>query len=123
MKYINYKFRLKLISGDLKEWKSCDQEIKNLVTAEPFNAKNLKIRYLGNIRIVSVDYPSELHQTKAILAVAELFRNKGIVQEHISYKSSIGKRCKSAMNEMDRIIRNYNDKYGKDNYVEPISGN
>ena len=114
MNYINYKFKLRLVSGDLGEWKSFDQEIDDLVTVEPFNAKNLKIRYAGNIRVVSVDYPSELHQTNAILAVAEFFKNKGMVQEHISYESSIGKRCKSAMNEMEVIIKEHNNKYERE---------
>jgi hypothetical protein len=114
LNYINYKFKLRLVSGDLGEWKSFDQEIDDLVTVEPFNAKNLKIRYAGNIRVVSVDYPSELHQTNAILAVAEFFKNKGMVQEHISYESSIGKRCKSAMNEMEVIIKEHNNKYERE---------
>ena len=122
MNYINYKFKLRLVSGVLEEWKSFDQEIHDLVTAEPFNAKNLKIRYAGNIRVVSVDYLSELHQTNAILAVAELFKSKGLIQEHISYKSSIGKSCKSAMNEMDAIIKEHKKQYGKDSYEEIRSG-
>ena len=122
MNYINYKFKLRLVSGDLEEWKSFDQEIHDLVTAEPFNAKNLKIRYAGNIRVVSVDYPSELHQTNAILAVAEFFKNKEMIQEHISYESSIGKRCKSAMNEMDVIIKEHKKQYGKDKYEEVSDG-
>ena len=104
----------------MEEWKSFDQEIHDLVTADPFNAKNLKIRYAGNIRVVSVDYPSELHQTNAILAVGEFFKNKGMIQEHISYESSIGKRCKSAMNEMDVIIKEHNNKYERE--YEKISG-
>ena len=120
MNYINYKFKVRLVSGDLEEWKSFDQEIHDLVTAEPFNAKNLKIRYAGNIRVVSVDYLSELHQTNAILAVAELFKSKELIQEHISYESSIGKRCKSAMNEMNVIIKEHNNKYERE--YEKISG-
>ena len=120
MNYINYKFKLRLLSGDLEEWKSFDQEIDDLVSADPFNAKNLKIRYVGNIRVVSVDYLSELHQTNAILAVAEFFKNKEMIQEHISYESSIGKRCKSAMNEMDVIIKEHNNKYERE--YEKISG-
>ncbi len=120
MNYINYKFKLRLVSGDLEEWKSFDQDIHDLVTADPFYAKNLKIRYAGNIRVVSVDYPSELHQTNAILAVSEFFKNKGMIQEHISYESSIGKMCKSAMNEMNVIIKEHNNKYKRE--YEKISG-
>ena len=122
MNYINYKFKVRLVSGVLEEWKSFDQEIHDLVTADPFNAKNLKIRYAGNIRVVSVDYLSELQQANAILAVAELFKSKGLIQEHISYESSIGKRCKSAMNEMDVIIKEHKKQYGKESYEEVSDG-
>ena len=106
--YINYKFKIRLLKGDLNEWKSYDAEIKKLVYSDPYFAKNLKIKYKGRIRFVSVDYKSETIQTQGILAVRDFFIKKGFVQENIDTKSSIQmdkNKCQKTLKSMQSILK------------------
>ena len=113
MEYINYKFQIRLIRGDLKKWKSFDEEIKKLVTSKPFEAKNLSIEYQGNIRFVSVDYRSETIQTSAVLAVRDFFHQKVFIQENIFTESSLVKKALmfdqvfNALEKLKKLIRQH----------------
>lgn len=107
--YINYKFQVRLLEGDLNEWKSYDAEIEKLVYSAPYFAENLEIKYEGNLRFVSVDYESETIQTEAILAVRDFFANKGFDQKYIKTNSSIqmdNKKCQTKLKTLQSILKN-----------------
>ena len=80
---IRFEFTIKLIDGDLKNWKLHDQEIKEKIKMH--QGTNLVMNYEKNYRFVSVCYPSLDHLNRAVEEIRKFFKEKGFIQKRIGF--------------------------------------
>ena len=78
---IEFKFKIKLLKGDLEKWKSYDEEVWEV--AKLHGAKDLEISYKKDIRYVSVKYKSLKDQQNGVIAVKDFFYEKGFIQTNV----------------------------------------
>ena len=80
-----FTFSLKLVKGNLKEWKKFKPEKVNGL--KRYIGKNLKYRFEGDIKIVSVEYESFADLLNGIMMVSHLYQSHGFYQEVIEFLS------------------------------------
>jgi len=78
---IEFKFKIKLLKGDLEKWKSYDEEVWKV--AKLHGAKDLEVTYKKDIRYVSVKYKSLKDQQNGVIAVKDFFYEKGFTQTNV----------------------------------------